>query len=82
LQYPLSRDEHAAMMRYVSAIRKQLQDVADLFTTRYGQHSAIAETAVKTLVSSALLEHELMLLQSEAEAPVHEELYSSVDDLL
>ncbi len=67
MQYPLSRDEHAAMARYLSGIRKQLQDVSDLFTTRYGKNSSIAEIAVKTLVSSTLLEHELTLLESESE---------------
>jgi hypothetical protein len=44
-------------------MRKQLQDVCDLFTTRYGRNSSIAEIAVKTLVSATLLEHELMLLE-------------------
>ena len=66
-QYPLSRDEHAAMSRYLSGIRKQLQEVSDLFSTRYGKDSSIAELAVKTLVSSTLLEHELMLLEGEGE---------------
>lgn len=68
MQYPLSRDEHAAMGRYLSGIRKQLQDVSDLFTTRYGKNSSIAEIAVKTLVSSTLLEHELMLLEGELDS--------------
>ena len=68
MQYPLSRDEHAAMARYLSGIRKQLQDVSDLFTTRYGKDSSIAEIAVKTLVSSTLLEHELMLLAGDIQA--------------
>lgn len=67
MQYPLSRDEHAAMARYLSGIRKQLQDVSDLFTARYGANSSIAEIAVKTLVSSTLLEHELMLLEEDTE---------------
>jgi hypothetical protein len=53
------------MMRYLSGIRKQLQDVSDLFSTRYGKNSSIAETAVKTLVSAALLEHELLVLDSD-----------------
>ncbi len=65
MQYPLSRDEHAAMARYLSGIRKQLQEVSDLFTARYGKTSSIAEIAVKTLVSSTLLEHELMLLEGD-----------------
>jgi hypothetical protein len=64
MQYPLSRDEQAAMTRYLSGIRKQLQDVSDLFTARYGKNSNIAEIAVKTLVSSTLLEHEMMLLEN------------------
>jgi hypothetical protein len=68
VQYPLSRDEHAAMARYLSGIRKQLQDVSDLFSTRYGKNSNIAEVAVKTLVSTTLLEHEFLLLDSETES--------------
>ena len=67
MQYPLSRDEHAAMARYLSGIRKQLQDVSDLFSTRYGKNSSIAEIAVKTLVSATLLEHELLLQENEAD---------------
>jgi hypothetical protein len=67
VQYPLSRDEHAAMARYLSGIRKQLQDVSDLFTARYGKNSSIAEIAVKTLVSGTLLEHELLLLENQSE---------------
>lgn len=67
MEYPLSRDEHAAMTRYLSGIRKQLQDVSDLFTSRYGKNSGIAETAVKTLVSATLLEHEFMLLEAEVD---------------
>jgi hypothetical protein len=70
VQYPLSRDEHAAMMRCLSSIRRQLQDVSDLFTARYGKNSSIAEIAVKTLVSSTLLEHEMTLLEGEAESNV------------
>ena len=65
MQYPLSKDEHSAMVRYLSGIRRQLQDVSDLFSTRYGKNSSIAEIAVKTLVSSTLLEHELMLQDNE-----------------
>jgi hypothetical protein len=56
------------MMRYLSGIRKQLQDVSDLFSTRYGKNSSIAEIAVKTLVSSTLLEHELVMLENEGSA--------------
>jgi hypothetical protein len=67
VEYPLSREEHAAMTRYLSGIRKQLQDVSDLFTSRYGKNSSIAEVAVKTLVSATLLEHEFTLLETDAE---------------
>ncbi|HMF74328.1 MAG TPA: hypothetical protein VK604_01570 [Bryobacteraceae bacterium] len=67
MQYPLSRDEHAAMMRYLTGIRKQLQDVSDLFAARYGRNSSIAEIAAKSLVSSTLLEHELSLLDTTAD---------------
>ena len=67
MQYPLSPDEQAAMARFLSGIRKQLQDVSDLFSTRYGRDSSIAEFAVKTLVSATLLEHELHLLNGEAD---------------
>ena len=63
MQYPLSPDEHAAMARYVSGIRKQLQDVSDLFSARYGRNSSIADLAVKAFISSTVLEHELMLLE-------------------
>lgn len=62
--FPLSRDEYAALARVLSGIRKQLQDVSDLLTTRYGKDSAIAESAVKTLVSSTLLEHEFLQLEA------------------
>ncbi len=68
MQYPLSRDEHAAMARYLSGIRKQLQDASDLFSLRYGRTSNIAEAAIKTLVSAALLQHELLLLEGEVRA--------------
>lgn len=55
------------MARYLLGIRKQLQEVSDLFAARYGKNSSIAEIAVKALVSSTLLEHELMLLDPELE---------------
>jgi hypothetical protein len=63
--YPLSPDEHKALVRCISGVRKQLQNVSDLFTTRYGRESSIAELAVKTLVSSTLLEHELVTLETD-----------------
>ncbi len=67
MQYPLSRDEHATVARCLSGVRKQLQDVFDLFAARYGKNSSIAEVAVKALVSSTLLEHELTLLERDTE---------------
>jgi hypothetical protein len=51
------------MGRHLGGIRKQLQDISDLFSTRYGKDSSIAEMAVKALVSTTLLEHELTLLE-------------------
>jgi hypothetical protein len=74
VQFPLSRDEHAAMARYLSGVRKQLQDVSDLFSARYGKNSNIAEIAVKALVSATLLEHELSLLDSGVESPTEDEV--------
>ena len=74
MQYPLSRDEQAAMTRYLSGIRKQLQDVSDLFTARYGKNSNIAEIAVKALVSSTLLEHEMLMLEHANDPTLEEEL--------
>jgi hypothetical protein len=65
------------MTRYLSGIRKQLQDVSDLFTSRYGQNSNIAEVAVKTLVSATLLEHEFMLLDADADVDAYSPLESS-----
>ena len=82
VQYPLSRDEHAAMARYLSGIRKQLQEVSDLFTARYGKSSSIAEIAVKTLVSSTLLEHELMLLEGDIRAIDQSTLGENLDRAL
>jgi hypothetical protein len=61
------------MARYLSGVRKQLQDVSDLFSARYGKNSNIAEIAVKTLVSATLLEHELLLIDREAEPILEEE---------
>lgn len=66
-QHPLSPDEHAAMVRYVSDIRRQLQEASDLFTNRYGKNSSIAEIALKALVSTTLLEHELTLIDIGSE---------------
>jgi DNA-directed RNA polymerase specialized sigma subunit len=77
VQYPLSPDEHAAMSRYLSGMRKQIQDVSDLFAARYGKNSSIAEIAVKTLVSATLLEHELMLLESQSDTSIKSSSESS-----
>ena len=67
MQLPLSRDEYAALARVLSAMRKQLQDVSDLLSTRYGKDSGIAESAVKTLVSTTLLEHEFLQLDNSVD---------------
>ena len=68
MQYPLSRDEHAAMARYLAGIRKQLQDVSELFSSRYGTSSRIAEMAARTVTSSTALEQELVHLERELSA--------------
>lgn len=68
MQYPLSRDEHVAMARCLSGISKQLQDVSDLFATRYGKHCGISQTAVETLRASTDLERKFMLLENAPEA--------------
>ncbi len=65
MQFPLSNDEHAAIARYLLGIKKQLQDVSDLFMTRYGKGSEISEESVKTLASIARLERKLARLNEE-----------------
>lgn len=62
------------MSRYLSGIRRQIQEVSDLFSNRYGKDSSIAEIAVKTLVSATLLEHELMLVDATVDYAPPEEL--------
>ena len=77
---PLSRDEHAAMTRYVATIRRQLQEVFELFSTRYGSRSTVAEVAGRALVCTTLLEHEMLLLEQasvEPEEIQHEDLARS-----
>lgn len=59
-RYPLSRDEHAAMARYVASIRQQLQEVSELFSSRYGKESNLTDLSAKALVCTTLLEHELL----------------------
>jgi hypothetical protein len=61
VQYPFSREERAAMTRYLSAIRQQLQDVTDLFSSRYGKNSNLAEIAAKSVVCTTSLERELLV---------------------
>lgn len=59
-QYPLSRDEHAAMARFVANIRQQLQEVSELFASRQGKESCLTDLSAKALVCTTLLEHELL----------------------
>ena len=47
---PLSEDERAAMLRYVASIKKQLQEVSELFGTRYGKTNSLADLSAKALV--------------------------------
>jgi hypothetical protein len=49
------------MTRYLSAIRQQLQDVTDLFSSRYGKNSNLAEIAAKSVVCTTSLERELLV---------------------
>ena len=72
MQYPLSPDEHAAIIRHVADIRRQLKHVSELFASRYGNESRIADLAGKTLLSSTLLERETMLLQPAGETPIQQ----------
>ncbi len=57
---PLSEDERAAMTRYVASIKKQLQEVSELFGSRYGKSSSLTDLSAKALVCTALLEDELL----------------------
>jgi hypothetical protein len=61
VQYPLSREEQAAMSRYLSVIRQQLQDVSALFSSRYGKNSNLAEIAARSVACTTLLERELLV---------------------
>jgi hypothetical protein len=56
-------------MRYLAAIRRQLREVSELFSTRYGVQSTVAEIAGKALVCTTLLEHEMLLLEQAAAEP-------------
>lgn len=76
MQFPLSNDEHAAMARYLSGIRKQLQDVSDLFKARYGNGSEISEESMRTLAAVARLEQRFLVAdehQQEEELAVTSE---------
>jgi hypothetical protein len=61
--HPLSEDERAAMMRFVASIKKQLLEASELFTSRYGRTSSLADLSAKALVCTALLEDELLHLE-------------------
>jgi len=60
VQFPLSSDEHAAMARYLAGIKKQLQDVSDLFRSRYGKRSDVTEESIRTLAAICRLEHKFL----------------------
>jgi hypothetical protein len=59
------------MARYVSAIKDQVQHVADVLTTRYGKESKVADVALKTLADAASLERELLVLEEHLESVPH-----------
>jgi hypothetical protein len=61
--HPLSEDERTAVTRCVANLKKQLQDMSDLFGSRYGRTSSLADLSAKALVCTALLEDELMHLE-------------------
>jgi hypothetical protein len=73
LQYPLSRDEHAAIGRCIADLKRQLQDVSDLLTKRYGKDARIAERAVEAVLSATLLEEELLFEYEAAAVRAHVE---------
>jgi hypothetical protein len=50
------------MARYLSGIKRQLQEVSDLFKSRYGKASEISQSAAGTLSSVALLERDFLRL--------------------
>jgi len=79
VQYPLSREEHAAMVRYLVSLRKQLHDTSELFASRYGKASSLAEIAVKSLVCVTLLEQELRLSAPGAPDETGEPQQSSLE---
>ncbi len=54
------------MARYLSGIKRQLQEVSDLFKSRYGKGSEISEIAARTLASAALLERDFSRLDEPA----------------
>lgn len=70
---PLSRDEHAAVTRCLAGIRKQLQDVSELFVGRYGKESKIAERAVDAVLYATLLEQELVFEHERDPSQAHAE---------
>ncbi|MBV8833311.1 MAG: hypothetical protein JO108_29295 [Acidobacteriaceae bacterium] len=59
------------MARYVSAIKDQLQHVADVLTTRYDKESRVADVALKTLADAALLERELLNVEEHLDGVQH-----------
>jgi hypothetical protein len=84
VRYPLSPDEQAAIGRHLADIRKQLQDVSDLFTNRYGKDSRIAERAVEAALSTTLLEQELLFKGeiASAQAQVESHRNDSLNQVL
>jgi hypothetical protein len=67
-QDPLSRDEHTAAARVVADIRQQLQIVSELFASRQGKESSLADLSAKALVCTTLLEHELLYATPEEDS--------------
>jgi len=74
VQFPLSTDEHAAMARYLAGIKKQLQDVSDLFRTRYGKGSEITEESIRTLAAVCRLEYKFSTIDEATDEVTPQQL--------
>ena len=67
MQHPLSRNNTLLWPDTSRVSGSECRMFSDLFAARYGQDSSIAELAVKALVSSMSLEHELTIIDAEKE---------------
>jgi len=70
VHFPLSSDEHAAMARYLAGIKKQLQDVSDLFRTRYGKRSDVTDESIRALAAICRLEYKFLAMNEAMPEPL------------